>query len=65
MKKDVIFRFAESKKKKTFLAMMSATIITITLNLKASALKEREYLVKRNRSNKSNAFHKQEHKNRS
>jgi len=46
MKNNMMFRFAESKKK-TFLVMMSATIITITMNLKASALKEREYLVKR------------------
>jgi len=51
--KNVIFRFAESKKNKK-------KILNV---LKNSALKEKEYLVKR-KVCKSKAFHKQEHKNK-
>jgi len=63
--KNVILRFAESKKnkKKILNVLMYAIIITITMNLKTRALKKKEYLVKRKVS-KSKAFHKQEHKNK-
>jgi len=65
--KNVILRFAESKKnkKKILNVLMYAIIITITItmNLKTRALKKKEYLVKRKVS-KSKAFHKQEHKNK-